>query len=51
MWWMIGSFPQNLAWIHVAVSEKLEFMDDGQTTVRRELDICATTVALLCKHK
>ncbi len=29
IWW-IGSFPYNLAWIHAAVSEKLEFTD-GRT--------------------
>ncbi len=43
IWW-IGSFPQNLSWIHAVVSEKPEFMDDGRTT-----DACATTVALLTK--
>ncbi len=32
----IGSFPQNLAWIHAAVSEKPELTDDGQTHVRRQ---------------
>ncbi len=39
-----GSYPQNLAWIHAAVSEKLEFMDDGWTT-----DAYAMTVTLLTK--
>ena len=29
--WRIGSFPQNLAWIHVAFSEKPEFMDGRRT--------------------
>ena len=38
------SYPQNLAWIHAVVSEKPEFMDDGQMT-----DACAMTVALLTK--
>ncbi len=28
---MVESYPQNLAWIHAAVSKKLEFMDDGRT--------------------
>ncbi len=27
-----GSYPQTLAWIHMAVSEKLEVTDDGRTT-------------------
>ena len=38
IWWR-GSYSQNLAWIHAAVSEKLEFTDgrmDGRTT-----DACA----------
>ncbi len=30
IWWR-GSYPQHLAWIHAAVSEKLEFTDDGRT--------------------
>ncbi len=34
--WRIGGFPQNLAWIQAAVSEKPELTD-----------ACATTVALL----
>ncbi len=42
--WRIGSYPQNLVWIHAAVSEKPEFTDDGRTT-----DACAMTVALLTK--
>ncbi len=25
-----GSYPQNLAWIYAAVSDKLEFTDDGR---------------------
>ncbi len=33
--WRIGSFPQNLAWIHAAVSEKPQ-LTDGRTT-----DACA----------
>ncbi len=41
--WQVGSFPQNLAWIHVALSDKPE-LTDGWTT-----DACATTVALLTK--
>ncbi len=37
---MVGrELPQNLAWIHAAVSEKPEFMDDA----------CARTVALPTK--
>ncbi len=48
IWWR-GSYPQNLARIHAAVSEKLEFRDG------RTMDACAMTqdsrVALLCKHK
>ncbi len=38
------SYPQNLAWTHAAVSEKLEFTEDGRTT-----DACAITVGLLTK--
>ncbi len=30
--WLRGSYPQNLAWIHAAVSEKPEFTEDGWTT-------------------
>ncbi len=29
-----GSYPQNLAWIHAAVSEKPEFTYDGRTDGR-----------------
>ena len=43
MWWG-GSYPQNLVWVHAAVSEKPEFTDDGRTT-----DACAMTEALLTK--
>ncbi len=28
--WRIGSFPQNLAWIHAPVSGKPELKDDGR---------------------
>ena len=31
--WCRGSYPQNLAWIHKVVSEKLEFTDGQQTSV------------------
>ena len=41
--WRIGSFPQHLAWIHAAVSEKPEL------TVGQRMDACAMTVALLTK--
>ncbi len=34
IWWR-GSYPQNLAWIHQAVSEKREFTDDERTDDRR----------------
>ncbi len=30
IWWR-GRYPQNLAFIHAAVSEKLEYTDNGQT--------------------
>ena len=30
---MADSFPQNLAWIHAAVSEKLELTDGRMTPV------------------
>ncbi len=39
----IGSFPQNLTWIHAAVSNKPELMDGWMT------DACATTADLLTK--
>ncbi len=39
----MGCWPQTLAWIHAAVSEKSE-MTDGQTVS------CATTVALVLKQ-
>ncbi len=29
IWW-IGSCPQNLVWIHAAVSKKPDFTDDGR---------------------
>ncbi len=29
--WRIGSFPQKLAWIHEAVSEKPELTDASRT--------------------
>ncbi len=41
--WRLGSFPQNLAWIHAIVTEEPELMD-GRTT-----DAWSTTVALLTK--
>ncbi len=46
VWW-IGSCPQNVAWIHAAVSEKPEFTDAGKDGGTN--DACATTVALLTK--
>ena len=32
--WLRRSCPQNVAWIHAAVSEKPEFTDDGRTDGR-----------------
>ncbi len=32
MIWWIGTFPQILALIHLMVSEKTRFTDDGRTT-------------------
>ncbi len=32
---MVDSFTQNLAWIHLAVSEKLYLMQDEWTNGRR----------------
>ncbi len=29
IWWR-ESYPENLAWIHAAVSEKAKFTDDGR---------------------
>ncbi len=48
IWWR-GSYPQNLAWIHAAVSEKPEFTDDGRIDDGRTTDACTMTVALLTK--
>ncbi len=38
------SYPQSLAWLHEAASEKPEFTDNGRT-----MDACTMTVALLTK--
>ncbi len=35
IWWR-GSYPQNLAWIHAAVSEKPEFTDGRRTDGRTD---------------
>ena len=32
----VGSFPQNLAWIHAVLSEKPELMDGQQMPASRQ---------------
>ena len=55
IWWRErDSYPHNLAWIHAAVSEKLEFTDDGRTDggrLHHDIELCLATSANLMKSK
>ena len=49
--WQIGSFPQNLAWIHAAVSEKPELTDGQRTPAPRQWLLTESSIALLESQK